>query len=378
MTFDATPLLGRFALGGHDLPNRMVLAPMSRHRAGLNGVPTDLNVEFYRQRASAGLMISEGTSPSPMGRAYLFTPSLYTAEHAAGWRRVADAVHGEGGRLFVQLMHAGRISDPLLLDGETPLAPSAVAPPMTEPYNSPWPKPKRAYVTPRAMTHQDVLRTIDEFKASALLARECGLDGVEIHAASGYLPMQFLSTNVNLRTDEWGGDVERRAAFLLAIVDAISDAVGPGFVGVKLSPGWGFNQVEDSDPVATYSYLAGALSKRSIAYLHVGNYGIEWDVFGTMRSHFDGPLILNVGFSRARAAEAISSGAADMIAFGQHFIANPDLVDRYRNGQDVSRPHVATYYTQGSDGYTDYPAFADSDPVQRQDADLPVTPIMPE
>ncbi|WOF43292.1 alkene reductase [Sphingopyxis indica] len=365
-------------VGNLNLRNRIVMAPMSRHRSAMSGVPTDLNVEYYRQRASAGLLITEGTSPSPLGQAYLFTPGLHTEEHAAGWRRVADAVHGEGGAIFVQLMHAGRISDTLLLNGEAPVAPSAVAPPLNEPYSSPWPKVKRAYPTPRELSHQDVLKTIDEYRASAVLAQKAGIDGVEIHAAAGYLPMQFLSTNANLRTDEWGGSIERRSAFLLAVVDAIAAATSPGFVSVKVSPGWTFNQVEDTDPVGTYSYLVRELSKRSIAYLHVGNYGMDWDVYGTLRPLFDGPMIVNAGFHRAAAAAMIGAGGADLTAFGQHYIANPDLVERYRNDWDVSRPQLATYYTQGYDGYTDYPVYAESDPATRQGADLPVNPIMPE
>lgn len=377
MTAVATPLLQPLTLGPLELPNRVVLAPMSRHRSGLDGVPSQLNETFYRQRASAGLLITEGTSPSPMGAAYLFTPGLHTKEQAEGWRRVAEGVHDEGGRIFVQLMHAGRISDPLLLGGKLPLAPSAVVPPMTEPYDSPWPKPKRAYVTPQEMSEADILTTIEEFRQSALLAKDAGIDGVEIHAASGYLPMQFLSTNVNLRSDAWGGSVEKRAAFLLAVVDAIGQSCGAGFVGVKVSPGWAFNQVEDSDPKATYTHLAKALSDRGIAYLHVGNYGIDWDVFGLMREHFSGPLILNVGFSRAQAAEAVASGRADLVAFGQHYIANPDLVERFRDDHPLNRPHVRTYYSQGEDGYIDYSRFADSDPELQQDADLPVRPVMP-
>ncbi|WP_267127957.1 alkene reductase [Sphingopyxis fribergensis] len=360
------------------MKNRVVMAPMSRHRAALSGVPTDLNVEYYRQRASAGLLVTEGTAPSAMGRGYLFTPSLYEEAHAKGWRRVADAVHGEGGTIFVQLMHAGRISDPLLLDGETPVAPSAVAPPACEPYDSPWPKPKKPYVVPRELSHADILATIDDFVASARLARDAGLDGVEIHAASGYLPMQFLSTNANLRTDQWGGSIEGRSAFLLALVDAIAAATSPGFVSVKLSPGWNFNQVDDSDPIATYRYLATQLGRRSIAYLHVGNYGIEWDVFGTIRPLFDGPMIFNVGFNRASAISAIEKSGADMVAFGQAFIANPDLVERYRNGWTVNRPHVATYYCQGPDGYIDYPVHANRDAEQQQSADEALVPIMPQ
>jgi N-ethylmaleimide reductase len=229
--------------------NRLALSSMSRHRSTLAGVPTALNVEFYRQRARAGLVLGEGTYPSQMGKAYLFTPGLHDEAQLMGWRRVADAVHSEGGIIFVQIMHAGRMSDPLLLDGEQPVAPSAVQPQVKEGYDSAWPRPKRAYGIPRPLTHAEILKVIDEHSDCAVLAKRAGLDGVEIHGAAGYLPMQFLSTNTNLRTDEWGGSVERRSAFLLALVDAMAAATSREFVSVKLSPGWTFNQVEDTDPV---------------------------------------------------------------------------------------------------------------------------------
>ncbi|KQX22644.1 MULTISPECIES: alkene reductase [unclassified Sphingomonas] len=377
MTSQPDPLFRPLKIGDIEIRNRVAMAPMSRHRTALSGVPTDLNVEYYRQRASAGLLITEGTYPCALGQGYLFVPGLVDQAHVDGWRKVAEAVHGEGGAIFVQLMHAGRISDPLILGGELPVAPSAIAPPMTEPYDSPWPKPKRPYAVPRELSHAEILATVDAFAASAVQARAAGLDGVEIHAASGYLPMQFLSTNANLRTDQWGGSIERRAAFLLALVDAVAAATSPGFVSVKLSPGWQFNQVDDTDPIATYTYLVQQLSKRSIAYLHVGNYGMAWDVYGTLRPLFDGPMIFNAGFHRAAARAAMIEQGADMVAFGQHFIANPDLVERYRNDWQVTRPAVATYYTQGADGYTDYPVYAECDPATLQDPDLPVNPIMP-
>jgi N-ethylmaleimide reductase len=371
---DSQALFSPTSVGGIQLSNRIVMSPMSRHRATLSGVPTDLMVEYYRQRASAGLVIAEGTYPSPMGKAYLFTPGLHNVEQLTSWRRVADAVHGAGGAIFTQLMHAGRISDPLLLDGETPVAPSAVQP-APEDYSSPWPRPKRPYMIPRALTHAEILKIIDEHVASAVLARQAGLDGVEIHGASGYLPMQFLSTNTNLRNDQWGGSVERRSAFLLALVDAMSSATSPGFVSVKLSPGWQFNQVDDIDPPSTYSYLVEALSRRGIAYLHIGNYGMNWDVFGTLRPFFDGTMIFAAGFNRASGANAIKAAGANLVAFGQAFISNPDLVTRFRDDRGINRPQLVTYYTQGADGYIDYPTFAGSDREQQVSADGPLPPL---
>jgi N-ethylmaleimide reductase len=251
-------------IGGITLKNRLAMAPMTRQRSTLDGVPTDLNVEYYRQRASAGLLVTEGIYPSFMGRGYLFTPGLHTDAQEAGWRRVAQAVHGEGGALFGQIMHVGRLSDPLMLDGAQPIAPSAVQPdPKARHYTVTCPRPKRPYPQPRALSHAEIFGVIDDFRQCAVRARRAGLDGVEIHAASGYLPMQFLSTNTNQRDDAWGGSVEKRCAFLLACVDAMAAATAPEFVAVKISPGWSFHNVFDDDPVATYSHLVRQLSRRA-------------------------------------------------------------------------------------------------------------------
>ena len=361
------------------LRNRIAMAPMTRHRATLDGVPTDLMVEHYRQRAGAGLILTEGIYPAPMGRGYLFTPGLHNAAQMAGWRRVTDAVHAEGGAIFAQIMHVGRLSDPLLLDGAQPIAPSTVQPdPRARHYTINCPRPKRPYPEPRAMTHAEVLGTIDAYRDCAVLARQAGFDGVEIHAASGYLPMQFLSTGTNLRDDAWGGSVEKRAAFLLACVDAIGAATSPGFVAVKFSPGWTFHNVFDDDPVATYSHALRELSRRGIAFVELGNYGMDWDVYGTLRPLFDGPAMFVAGFTRQSAAATLNRGAADMIGFGQAYIANPDLADRYRHGHDLNRPDITSYYAQGAEGYTDYPVFAASDPARLQPVDAAPTPIAAE
>jgi N-ethylmaleimide reductase len=360
------------------LKNRLAMAPMTRQRSTLDGVPTDLNVEHYRQRASAGLIVSEGIYPSAMGKGYLFSPGLHTPEQAAGWKRVTQAVHGAGGAIFGQIMHVGRLSDPLMLDGRQPIAPSAVQPdPTARHYTITCPRPKRPYPEPRAMTHAEVLAEIDGFRSCAVLAQQAGFDGVEIHAASGYLPMQFLSTNSNVREDQWGGSVEKRAAFLLACVDAMAAATSPGFVAVKISPGWSFHNVFDDDPVATYSHVVRELSKRGIAYLQIGDYDVGWDVHGTLRPLFDGPVMAVAGFTQPSAAAAVGEGRAEMVALGQAFISNPDLAERYRNGWMITRPDISTYYTQGAEGYTDYPVHADSDPDRLQSLDTPPIPISP-
>lgn len=364
-------------LGSVTVKNRMAVAPLTRHRSTFDGIPTDLNVEYYRQRAGAGLIVTEGTYPSEQGKAYLFIPGLCSPDHLSGWQRVTDAVHAEGGAIFCQIMHCGRLSDPLMLPGNAdPVAPSAVQPdPTARHYTINCPRPKRPYPKPRALSTDEVYGVIGEYRRAAELAAEAGFDGVEIHAASGYLPHQFLSTNVNLRTDEFGGSVAGRAKFLLDCVDAMASVRGASAVAVKVSPGWTFHNVFDDDPMSTFSHVARELSKRQIAYLQVGNYGVDWDVYGTLRPLFDGPLIAVGGFTRASAAALIAEGTADMVAFGQAYIANPDLDVRYREGLPINRPDVTTYYTQGAEGYTDYPSYADSDPQSQLPTDSAPIPI---
>lgn len=362
---DVSSLFQPITLGDTRVRNRLAMAPCTRQRAHLDGTPTDLMVDYYRQRAGAGLLISEGISPSIGGNGYLFAPGLYTDAHQAGWRKVTDAVHREGGAIFGQIMHVGRLSDPLILPhGMMPVSASAVRPdPLARHYTVNCPRPKRPYGTPQALTTAGVRQVVAEFAECARRAREAGFDGVEIHAASGYLPMQFLSTNTNQRDDAYGGSIANRARFLLECVEAMQAATTPGFVAVKIGPGWTFHDVFDDDPIATYSHVAAELAKRGIAYLQVGNYHQPWDVHGTLRPLFDGPMIGVAGFTRASAAEAIASGRLDMVAFGQAYIANPDLAERFAKGLPLNAPDSSTFYTQGAEGYTDYPLYAEADPT---------------
>lgn len=350
-------------LGDIEVNNRLAMAPCSRHRAHMDGTPTDMMADYYRQRASAGLLITEATSVSAMGVGYMFTPGIFTASHVDGWRKVTDAVHEAGGKIVCQLTHSGRLSDPLILPhGEVPVTASGVpCDPTARHYTVTCPRPKRFYPDPRALTTKEVRDTVADFARAAQMAKEAGFDGVEIHGASGYLPMQFLSTNTNLREDEYGGSIAGRAKFILDCTRAMQAATSQGFVAVKIGPGWTYHDVFDTDPIATYSYVTGELSALKIAYLEVGNFGQNWDVLGTMRPLFDGPMMAVKGYSRADAAAAISAGQFDMIAYGQAYMANPDLAERFKYGWPLNVPKPDYYYTQGVEGFSDYPTYQPGD-----------------
>jgi N-ethylmaleimide reductase len=360
---DVNVLFQPLRLGNVTARNRIAMAPCTRQRAHLDGTPTDLMVEYYRQRASAGLIITEGISPAAGGNGYLFAPGLYTDRHQAGWQRVTEAVHSEGGVIFAQLMHVGRLSDPLILPpGAQPVSSSAIRPdPTARHYTVNCPRPKRSYGEPRALTIPEIDTVIAEFAECARRARDAGFDGVELHAASGYLPMQFLSTNTNRRNDRYGGSIRNRARFVVECVEAMQRASSPGFVAVKVGPGWTFHDVFDDDPIATYSNLASELSTLNIAYLQVGNYGQSWDVHGVLRPLFDRPMIGVTGFTRSTAVTKITEKRLDMVAFGQAYIANPDLAQRFLKDQPINQPDSATFYTQGAEGYIDYPTFEAAD-----------------
>ncbi|MBS7792410.1 alkene reductase [Roseococcus sp. SDR] len=340
-------------LGALNLKSRVVMAPMTRNRTP-GQVPTALNAEYYAQRAGAGLIVTEGTTPDASGRGYIDIPGLYNRAQAEGWREVARAVHAKGGHIFVQLMHTGRISHPDFLDGAAPVAPSAIPAP-GEIYTHEGMKP---HGTPRALEAAEIPALIATYGRAATLAREAGLDGVEVHGANGYLPGQFLAPNANQRTDEWGGSIENRARFLLGAVDAAVAAIGADRVGVRLSPGGVFNDIQDPDAPATYAHVAAELAKRNLAYLHIFNTNPGFDVPALIRAHYKGTLILNGGYDRARAEADIASGLADLIAFGVPYLANPDLPERLAQGAALNTPDQATFYGGGAKGYTDYPALA--------------------
>ncbi|MBY0336171.1 MAG: alkene reductase [Acetobacteraceae bacterium] len=340
-------------LGAYDLPNRVVMAPMTRSRSP-GGAPNALNAEYYAQRAGAGLIVTEGTSPAPEGMGYPWIPGLYAPEHVAGWRLVADAVHARGGRVFVQLMHTGRVAHESLIGGRPPVAPSDLPLP-GEMFTGTGMAP---YSQPRALTAEEIPGVIATYGRAATLAAEAGLDGVEVHGANGYLPSQFLAPNVNTRSDAWGGSIEKRARFLLEATDAAVAAIGPGRVGVRLSPGGTFNDIQDPDAAGTLAHVATELAKRNLAYLHVMDTNPGWDVAGVARRHYPGTLILAGGYDRARAEADLAAGRADLIGFGTPFIANPDLPERLRRDAPLATPDKTTFYGGDARGYTDYPTLA--------------------
>lgn len=360
MTVDATESLFQpMKLGALELPNRIVMSPMTRIRADKECVPTERMVRYYSQRASAGLIVTEGTHPSPMGRGYTFPPGLHHEKQAAGWRKVTDAVHAAGGKIFVQLMHAGRVSHSSLLPNHAlPVAPSAIA--VTGEAHTF--AGKEPFETPRPLETEEVSAVIDEYRRAAGLSIAAGFDGVELHAATGYLPNQFQVTGSNERTDAYGGSLENRTRFTLEVIEALCDVRGADRVGIKIAPGFTVNDIFDGDPAETYTYLAQRLNPLGLAYLHVGydsGYGRgtapPFNPVDLLRPVYTGNLLAVGGFNKATGSEAISAGRADAIVYARPFISNPDLVERFRLDASLNEWDVQTFYGGDDHGYTDYP-----------------------
>ncbi|MEZ5931045.1 MAG: alkene reductase [Alphaproteobacteria bacterium] len=351
-------LFSPYELGPISLANRVVMAPMTRSRA-LDNLPNALMADYYAQRASAGLIITEGTAPSPNGLGYPRIPGLFSADQVEGWRQVTDRVHAAGGRIIAQLMHVGRIGHPLNLPaGAEILAPSAVAA-AGEMFTDQ--EGMKAHPTPRAMTEADIEQARGEFVEAATNAIAAGFDGVELHAANGYLLEQFLSPHTNQRTDGYGGSVAARGRFVAETAEAVAKAIGADRVGIRLSPHSGFNDMPAYDEtVPQYVWLAERLKQAGLLYLHLvlGAERIPEASVEAISRAFDGRLILNGGFDRESAEAALTSGQADLIAFGVPFIANPDLVARMRQGKDLAAPRQELFYSPGAEGYVDYRAAA--------------------
>jgi N-ethylmaleimide reductase len=358
----ANDLFSPYTLGSLNLPNRMVMAPMTRNRADEEGVPRAMTGRYYAQRATAGLLISEATQVADNANGYMLTPGIYTERHAHGWRAVTEAVHQEGGRIFLQLWHTGRVSHPLLQPGgDNPVAPSAIkADTMVFTPNG-----FESATQPRELTVSEIENLVSQFAQAARLAHSAGFDGVEIHGANGYLLEQFMKDGTNLRSDAYGGDIVSRLRFTLEVTRAVVDVWEPGRVGLRISPKGTFNDMHDSNPLALYSTLAETLNDLPLAFLHVieplpghpnfhSQDGVA-PVAPALRQIYNGTIIINGGYDKAAGQQVIAEGGADLVAYGVPFLANPDLVERYRLDAALNEPDESTFYGGDEKGYTDYP-----------------------
>jgi 2,4-dienoyl-CoA reductase-like NADH-dependent reductase (Old Yellow Enzyme family) len=351
-------LFSPVALGDLDLANRVVMAPLTRMRSGAAGVPGDLVVEHYRQRAGVGLIITEGTYPNPESRAYPGQPGITNDEQEAGWRRVAEAVHARGGQIVMQVMHGGRVSHTEITGTDRIVAPSAVA--IDGAAHTP--VGKLPYPVPHALSTEEARATLADIVAACRRAVAAGMDGVEIHSANGYLLHEFLSPNTNQRTDVYGGSPENRARFVVEVVTAVAEAIGAGKVGIRLSPMHhvqGMHETDEADVRATYGTLVDQLKPLGLAYLSVLHAEPAGELVQELRARFGGPLVANSGFgkvtTREEAVALIDAAHADAVAVGRAVIANPDLVERWAGEHPENEPNAATFYGAGAEGYTDYP-----------------------
>ncbi len=358
----ASKIFTTYTLGQQTLKNRIVMAPMTRSRA-INNIPNSLMAEFYAQRASAGLLITEGTSPSPNGLGYARIPGIFNAEQISGWKLVTKAVHDKAGKIFIQLMHTGRIGhESNLPKGAKIIAPSAIVAPGQMWSDS---EGMKDHPVPHALSATELQTTKAEYVQAAKNAIEAGFDGVELHGANGYLLEQFLSPHSNQRTDNYGGSIENRARFVLEVAQEVSNAIGKDKTAIRLSPYGVFNDMPHYNEIeATYTYLAEHLNKIGIVYIHLVDHSaqgapeVPLKIKKTIREKFKNTLILSGGYTAAKAEADIESGAADLIAFGKPFISNPDLVERFKKDQALNEKlDFATFYTPGEKGYTDYPVF---------------------
>jgi 2,4-dienoyl-CoA reductase-like NADH-dependent reductase (Old Yellow Enzyme family) len=350
-------LFDPLSVGDLVLPNRVLMSPLTRLRATLPGhVPNDLMAQYYAQRASAGLIISEATPVTPWGVGYEGVPGIWTGEQAEGWKAVTRAVHEAGGRIVLQLWHVGRISDPYFLGGQPPVAPSAVP---AKGHVSLL-RPQRDYPTPRALERHEIAGVVEDFRRGAQNALEAGFDGVEIHGANGYLLDQFLQDSTNLRTDDYGGPIENRARLMLEVADAAVSVWGPGRVGMHLAPRGDAHDMGDSDRAATFGYVARELGRRKLAFI-VAREHVGPDSLGPqLKAAFGGVYVANEGFTRESAEAALADGWADAVAFGKAFIANPDLPERLRAHAPLNPQDSDTFYGRTAVGYVDYPALEEA------------------
>ncbi len=349
---EMTTLFDPVRIGALELPNRIFMAPLTRCRAGAERVPNALMAEYYKQRASAGLIISEATSVTPMGVGYPDTPGIWSSEQVQGWKLVTEAVHKAGGRMLLQLWHVGRMSDPMYLNGALPVAPSAIAPAG----HVSLVRPLKSFVTPRALELNEIPGIIEAYRQGAENARRAGFDGVEIHGANGYLLDQFLQDKTNHRTDAYGGPIENRARLMLEVTDAVISVWGNDRVGMHIAPRGDAHDMGDSNPLATFGYLARELGKRKIAFLCAREHLGEKRIGPQLKAAFGGQYIANEKFNYETATQVLAAGEADAVAFGVPFLSNPDLPERFRKQAALNAPDPTTFYAPSAKGYTDYPA----------------------
>jgi 2,4-dienoyl-CoA reductase-like NADH-dependent reductase (Old Yellow Enzyme family) len=353
-------LFSPLSLGELELPNRLVMAPLTRLRSGREGVPGPLVAEHYRQRATLGLIVSEGTYPSPAGRSYPGQPGIVTPEQIAGWKNVTDAVHAEGGRIFAQIMHGGRVSHEDITGGHRIVAPSAIAVEgETRTYTG-----KQAYPVPHELSTDELPVVLQEIVTASRNAIEAGFDGVELHSANGYLLHEFLAPNANVRTDSYGGSPENRARFVIETVNAVVEALGANRVGIRISPEHNVQGIDENDAAdvrATYEVLVNSIAPLNLAYLSILHHDPSGELVQDLRAHFNGTFLVNTGFglvtTREEAAALVADGHADAVVVGRPAIANPDLARRWRDGLPLNEPDQATFYGEGAKGYTDYPVY---------------------
>ena len=364
MSEEKQALLESYQLGDITLKNRVIMAPMTRSRAdNPENAPTDMHVEYYRQRAGAGLIISEGSQVSKRAVGYVNTPGIHTPEQVAGWKKVTEAVHAEDGKIFMQLWHVGRISHPKFHEGDKPLAPSAINP-NEKVYT---PEGFEETTEPKAMTIQEIQETVQEFKQAAQMAKDAGFDGVEIHSSNGYLIHQFFNKNANQRTDDYGGNIQNRARFFFEILEAISEVWPENKIGCRFNPSlhkvFGITASEESIP--TFDYIVEKLNAYDLAYVHLSEpfsdvsdipY-LETEIAKHYRKIYKGTLMINNGFDRESGNKVINEGNADLVAYGKWYISNPDLVKRFENKWPLAEFDQDTFYTTGKEGYTDYPTY---------------------